>query len=212
MPQILNLQERVKAAWGKLPNDLKARLEPQILIAHQHLLNVRGEAVPAMTEQTHRELTMVYSLLHDDPHGLLESAAQPRVEDILTSVGPDGVVYFGGLDYDGSDPGWAYVIVALAETLGLRPPFPSAGQVIQIPDDATFAVLGDWGGGNPLAQSVAAAVTASAPPGDELLHSSWRRLLCRHERRGHSRPVRDDEFPQWLARRERSFVRPQFKP
>jgi len=164
MPQISNLQERVKTAWAKLPDDLKAKLGPQILIAQQHLLNIRSKAAPATTGPTHRELMMVQSLLHGDQHGLLRSAAGPRVEGILTSVGPDGVVHFGGVDYDGTDPGWAYVIVALAETLGSTPPFPSAGQVIQIPDDATLALLGDWGGGNQFAQSVAAAVTASAPP------------------------------------------------
>jgi hypothetical protein len=155
------LQQQVKAAWAKLPADLKARLEPQIRAAHEHLRTVRDLRAAAPKPPVSRQLLMVHSLLNDDPNGLLQSAAKPAAESIFTWVDSEGEVYFGEVDYDVTDPGWAYVIVALAETWGQTPPFKVPPSAIQIPDDATLAILGDWGGANQSALHVAQAAKGS---------------------------------------------------
>jgi hypothetical protein len=161
------LQQQVKAAWAKLPPDLKARLEPRILASHQHLLSMRSLAVaappaPAPPAPVHRQLLTVYSMLNDDPQGLLQSAAKPAVEGIFTTVEPDGEVLFGEVDYDVTDPGWAYIIVALAATWGQTPPFKIPANAINLGGDATLAILGDWGGANQPALQVAQGAKGSA--------------------------------------------------
>lgn len=143
-----------------MPDDLKNRLKSKIDQANQDVLDIRNGLTPK--HKVHHELLMVSSLINDDPHGLIKSAAQPGLEGVLTRVGPDGVVYFGGVQYDGTDPGWAYVVIAMAETLDLLPPFPSVGQEIQIPDEATLVVLGDWGADNPTVNPAALAPPESS--------------------------------------------------
>lgn len=165
MKDYTRLQQQVKAAWAKLPKDLQARLEPQILAAHEHALRVRSRAVLPTTTPPRHQLAMIYSLLHDDPQGLLKSGTEPAPEGLFTWVGADGEVYFGGVEYDSTDPGWAYLIVALAETMGQTPAFQlppnyPAQPAITIPDNVTLAILGDWGGANGPAQQVGAAAKA----------------------------------------------------
>lgn len=159
MPDSATFQQQVKDAWAKLPDDVKTRLRPQIVAAHQHLLDVRANVAPAPTPPTSRDLLLLHSVINNDPDGLLQSVANPGAEGILTHVGADGAVYFGGVDYDSTDLKWLYVFTALAATQ--PPPFKTTGQVIQIPDDVTIAVLGDWGGQNQAAQDVAASVKQS---------------------------------------------------
>ncbi len=159
------LRQQLRSAWAKLPADMKARLEPQIMDAHNHMLLVRNfgrtGATQLVTPKTRvrPELAMVHSLLMDDPDGLLEDA----INSVFTYVGSDGEIYFGGVDYDTTDPGWAYTLVAQAETLGETPPFNIHPAVIQIPDDASIAIVGDWGGNNNIAQQVATAMSAKKP-------------------------------------------------
>ncbi len=149
------LQQSVKAAWAKLPPDLQARLEPQIRAAHEYTVNVRNRTISPDMPVPNQQLVMLYSLLNDDPHGLLASAMAP--EALLTFVGPDGQIFFGDAQYDSTDPRWAYIIVALAETRDQTPSFKIPTKDIPIPDDTTVTILGDWGGWNGPAQQVANA-------------------------------------------------------
>jgi hypothetical protein len=160
------LQQQVKAAWAKLPSDLKARLEPQIFAAHQYALHVRNRTVPPTTPPVSHQLVMVYSLLHDDPDGLLKSAISPTAEGLFPFILPDGEIFFGDAKYDCTDPEWAYMFVAMAETMGQTPPFKLPPNypnqpAITIPDNATLAILGDWGGANTPAQQIGASAKAN---------------------------------------------------
>lgn len=182
--QVQELQQQVKAAWAKLPKDLQERLEPKIRAAHQFAVGAHNRTIAPACSPNH-QLSMIYSMLYDDPDGILRTVtgtggpsgtpgtAAMAPEGIFTHVGSDGEVYFGGVDYDSTDPGWAYVLVALAETLGQTPPFKlppnyPAQPAIAIPDNATLAILGDWGGANAPAQQVAASVAAAKP--DYVIH------------------------------------------
>ena len=160
MKDLNRLQQQVKAAWAKLPKDVQAQLEPKIRDAHNYVLGVRSRTTSAVTHPPHRELVMLRSLLHDNLDRLLPTPAATAPEGVFTWVGPDGEVYFGGVDYDSTDAGWAYCLPALVCTEGLTPPF-KVGNVLPIPDSATLGILGDWGGWNLAAQKVGAAAKAS---------------------------------------------------
>jgi hypothetical protein len=83
-------------------------------------------------------------------------AATAAPQGVLTYVGPDGHVYFGNVEYDSTDFGWAYCFPAMVLTDGPVPAF-TVGKAIPIADNTTIALLGDWGGWNGPAQSIAAA-------------------------------------------------------
>jgi hypothetical protein len=169
--QVKILQQQVKAAWAKLPADLKARLEPQIRAAHEYALALRNRAIaPTTIPPIPHQLFMVYSLLHDDPDGLLKSATQPAAEISFPLIAPDGEIFFGGFTYDCTDPWWAYMFVAMAETRHVTPVFslpPKYPQqpAIPISSNASLAILGDWGGANQPAEKVGAAAK-----GDIFIH------------------------------------------
>jgi len=164
MKDIKRLREQVKAAWAKLPKDVQAHLEGKMRAASIQAEAVQNEAVATVADaQPDRELVMLHRVLNDDLEGLVPG--EPVPEGIFTSVKPDGEVAFGGVDYDATDPGWAYCLVAMVETLNSTPPF-KVGNAIQIPDSTTLAILGDWGGANAPALSVGAAAKSS----DYLIH------------------------------------------
>lgn len=164
MKDVGRLQQQVKAAWDKLPLDVKAKLGLKITAANAHALAASGKTIGAAAHPPHRELLMLHSLLNDPTASFAKSAAAAP-QGLLTHVGLDGQVYFGGVEYDSTDLGWAYCFPAMVFTDGPMPPF-AVGNAIQIPDNATLALLGDWGGWNGPAQSIAAAAKGS----DYLIH------------------------------------------
>ena len=142
---------------SKLSSENRSQLEEQAALGHQYLLAVRNGTAGDQKPPVPRELLLLHSLLHDDPDGLLEDAHAAKSH--LTHVGSDGQVYFGGVDYDSTDPKWAYCIWAWEET-GPTAPFVDNPAVLQIPDSTSLAILGDWGGNNAPAQQVATAARA----------------------------------------------------
>ena len=152
------LSTELKRIWSNLSPADRARLEPMIRTSHADLLRIRERDV--VQGQPPRELSLTYSLLHDDPDGLLSDASTP--DAVGTSVGPDGQVYFGNVDYDSTDPCWAYVFLAWDWTEGQTPPFTDRPTTIEIPSTVTITLLGDWGGNNTAAQEIARNVDASA--------------------------------------------------
>lgn len=151
------LGTELKRIWSNLSPAERARLEPMIRTSHADLLRIReGDVVRG---QPVRELSLTYSLLHDDPDGLLSDTSIP--EAVGTSVGPDGQVYFGNVDYDSTDPGWAYVFLAWDWTEGQTPPFGDKPATIETPSTVTISLLGDWGGDNTAAKEIASKVDAS---------------------------------------------------
>jgi hypothetical protein len=155
------LRAEVKAAWDKLPPDVQAQLEVKMGAAHNHVLAVQNKTVSAEARPPHRELAALRSVLHDN-EGLLP-APGAAVAGGWVHVGPDGAVY-SDVEYGYLDPYWARCFTAMVLTEGLTPPF-KVGNAIEIPDNATLAVLGDWGGANPPALDVGAAAKA-----DYLIH------------------------------------------
>jgi hypothetical protein len=158
--RLKRLQQQVNAAWDKLPLDTKAKLGLKITAANAHAFAVKGKTIASVPHPPHRELLMLHSLLND-PKATFAKSAVAAPQGLFTHVGSDGQVYFGDVDYDSTDVGWAYCFPAMVLTDGSTPPF-TVGKAIAIPDNATLAVLGDWGGWNTPAQSIAAAVKAKA--------------------------------------------------
>jgi len=160
MKDLNRLRQQVQAAWAKVPLETKAKLELKMAVGHFHTLAARKHALSAAPRPP-RELAMLQSLLHGDPDQLLSSTSAAVPQGLFTTVDTDGAVYFGNVDYDATDPGWAYCLPAMIETMNATPPF-KVGNVIQIPDNTSMAILGDWGGWNGPAQSIAAAAKSSA--------------------------------------------------
>jgi hypothetical protein len=165
MRDYAKLSAEWKKVWNTLPPNERARLEPKIRNNHDALLSVRAGVVPPSPPV--RELAHVHSLLHDDPDGLLTDSTTGAA---LTSVGPDGQVYFANVDYDSSDPGWAYCPLAWYWTEGDTPSFTNTPATIQIPNTVTIALLGDWGGNNPPAQEVASSAKSKIGAEDIIVH------------------------------------------
>ncbi|MGD0453044.1 MAG: metallophosphoesterase [Solirubrobacteraceae bacterium] len=156
----------VKEAWNALPPDERARVEPELRSNHDALLSIRAGVAPASRPTP--EMALAYSLLHDDPDGLLIDTATGRIE---TSVGPDGQVYWGGVDYDATDYlGWGYCPIAWHLTEGKTPAFSNTSATIEIANTVTIALLGDWGGNNKAAQDVASSARAAIGAGDIMVH------------------------------------------
>ena len=154
------LRYQVKAAWAKLPKEVQARLEPKIRAAHAHTLALRNKAITPAARPPARELLMLHSLLNDNPDALVHTPSSLAAAGLFsTQVYPDGEIYYGGVDYDSTDPGWAYCLPAMLDTEDETPPF-QVGNVIRIPDNTTLAILGDWGGANQPALNIAAAAKA----------------------------------------------------
>jgi hypothetical protein len=159
------LAEPLRIAWAALPADERARLEPEIRREHDALLSIRDGVAPSSPPRP--ELALAYSLLHDDPDDLLIDATTGSAE---TRVGPDGQVYFGGVDYDSTDLGWLYCPLAWYLTDGKAPQFSNKPVAIEIADTVTIALLGDWGGDNAAARDVATSAGKMLSAGDIMVH------------------------------------------
>jgi hypothetical protein len=158
------LAVELQKAWDALPPGERARIEPKIRESHQALLSIRSGVIPPSPPKP--ELALAYSLLHADPDGLMIDSAAGT----MTSVGPDGQVYFGGVDYDSTDFGWSYCPVAWALTDGELPKFNNTPVTLAIADTVTIALLGDWGGNNAAAQEVASSARDTIGAGGIMVH------------------------------------------
>jgi len=166
MQDYAKLSAEWKRVWNTLPPDERARREPKLRANHEALLSIRAGVFPPSPPV--RELAYVYSLLHDDPDGLLAASI---AADESTIVGPDGQVYWGGVYYDSTDVDWSYCGLAWHWTEGSEPSFSnSPAEPIQIANTVTIALLGDWGGNNSPAQEVAASAKSKIGPDDIIVH------------------------------------------
>ena len=164
MKDLARLQRQVRAAWDRLPLDVKAKLGLKITAAHAYALALQSKTIAALPHPPHRELLMLHSLLND-PNATFAKAATEAPQGVLTYVGSDGQVYFGNVEYDSTDFEWAYCFPAMVLTDGPVPAF-TVGKTIRIADNTTIALLGDWGGWNGPAQSIVAAAKSC----DYLIH------------------------------------------
>ena len=137
MQEYTELSKELKRAWSNLSPAERARLEPEIRNSHADLLRIRDRGT--VQSQPQRELSLAYSLLHDDPDGLLRDAATP--EAVGTLVGPDGQVYFGNVEYDSTDIWWTYVFPAWDWTNGHTPPFRNSPAIIALPSTTSITLL-----------------------------------------------------------------------
>ncbi len=201
MQDYTKLSTELKTAWNDLSPAKRARLEPMIRTSHADLLRIRDRGT--VQGQPTRELALTYSLLHDDPDGLLSDSITP--EAVGTYVGPDGQVYFGNVDYDSTDPGWSYVFLAWGWTDPPTPPpsFSDNPATIQIPSTVAITLLGDWGGNNAAAQEIASHVD----PNDFIVHLGDVYYAGTNEKGLVERDYEQDNFlTPWPGRSGQSFA------
>ncbi len=109
---------------------------------------------PSPSEIVPPQLLVAHAVLHGDSDAL---------SDPFVQVLGDGQVRFADTTYDSTDPDWAYTYYAWDVTEGRQPSFPTAPAVIEVDDEITLALLGDWGGGNAASRAVAKAARALSP-------------------------------------------------
>jgi len=153
--QKAELIARMKIAWAKLPADTKAAVAPLLDNAHQQLGDFLSNGTPP-DHSVHHILRMK-SYLTNDHDGLIRrldhpaaapaaAAAAPAIE---ITLGPQGQIYGTGT-YQELDPHWELETGTVwLENLLHKHPFPAGQpQPIQIPDQVTIALAGDFGTGN----------------------------------------------------------------
>lgn len=139
---------RMQTAWANLPNDKQAALKPLIDDAHQQFANYL-ETGTTPEHKVHPILRMK-SYLTNDWDGHVQRFDHPApTEAIQVKVGPGGEILGTGR-YQLFDPLWELVAgtVWLENLLHKHPFPPGIPTPVQIPDQVSIALLGDFGTGN----------------------------------------------------------------
>jgi hypothetical protein len=154
------LVARLRTAWNNLPPATQDQLKPILDEGHDQFANYVATGKPP-SHGLHNVLRIKSYLTNDwDNHlaklgqPLNNAVAQPLAEplapaDIAVTVGPEGDIIGSG-KYQTLDPRWELVVgIVLFENLLHKHPFPpNAPAIQQISDNATFALVGDYGTGN----------------------------------------------------------------
>lgn len=138
---------RMKTAWANLPGDKQAALKPLLDDAHQQL----GSFLDSGRQPDHRvhQILRMKSYLTNDWEGHLRRLDQPAIGAVEIKVGAGGEILGTG-KYQELDPLWELVAGTVwLENLLHKHPFPPGTPApVQIPDQVTIALAGDFGTGN----------------------------------------------------------------
>jgi hypothetical protein len=142
------LEARLKKAWKALSPQTKAAVRPLFTKANRRYQKMAKTGAPASEKGISHLMWHAQTALSKTK----PLQAHVQTESLLSFwpvVGKEGGI-FGFGTYQDLDPGWLEALAVWAESLGEKyTPFPANIQnVIQIPDDATIALAGDWGTGN----------------------------------------------------------------
>ncbi len=143
-------KERLKAAWALLPADKKAAIQPMIDAAHDKFRTYQAtRKAPPHDPTIPHTLILAKTALTDDADGTAEALPELQPGDIEVDVDNGGAIWGTG-KYQQLDPGWLGAAAAWLEHLILgKYSFPQGTPpVINIPDDLTIAMAGDFGTGN----------------------------------------------------------------
>ncbi|MGA8874679.1 MAG: hypothetical protein WB555_04060 [Candidatus Korobacteraceae bacterium] len=140
------LSSRIKAAWNLLPAAKQAKLAPLILAANEQAVQLvqTGKAPAAAAPH---QLMLANTALSDDS----DAVAYSLQAGVVIDVGPDGVIWGTG-KWEQLDPGWVEAFAVFLESLlpiiGGKHAFVDRPQTIQIPDEVSLGIAGDWGTGD----------------------------------------------------------------
>jgi hypothetical protein len=143
-------KERFKLAWALLPADKKAAIQPLIDAAHEKLRTYRlTHKAPHHDPTIPHLLILAKSALTDDADGTVAALPQLQPGDVEVDVDSGGAIWGTG-KYQQLDPGWLGAAAAWMEHLILgKHAFPQGTPpVVNIPDQLTIAIAGDFGTGN----------------------------------------------------------------
>ena len=147
-------KERLKVAWALLPADKKAAIQPMIDAAHQQLQTYQATGKAPHDPTVPHQLILTKSALTDDADGTVAALPEPAataapMAAVQVDVDAGGAIWGTG-KYQQLDPGWLAAVAAWMEHLILgKYSFPQGTpQVVNIPDQVTIAIAGDFGTGN----------------------------------------------------------------
>jgi hypothetical protein len=138
-----DLVERInKAIQARSPED-RARIAAVIHQAHADAHRLAKDNSEDRAGLQHPELFHAFSALDPSSDGVLAELAN------LLFGTPDGHgVMYGDKPLEALDPGWLEVAYEwITHPTSSRAPFAQAPARIRIPNEATFALFGDWGAG-----------------------------------------------------------------
>lgn len=173
----MNLQEKkdlIKRLKQALDNFEKKATPEQIAAIHKTLQHHSDTLFKSSDMKSIKasEFSLVKSLLEDklDVHtnalvsliGDIEEIEEGvkktlGMGDLAFKVLPDGDI-LGDSKYETLDVGWVEAFIVWLDNYFANRNFPEPGVWLQIPDQASFAIFGDWGGGiwndNKVAQTI----------------------------------------------------------
>jgi hypothetical protein len=139
---------RMKKAWANLPDQTQAQLKPFIEEANKQFGNFLATGTPP--DHRVNKILRMKSYLTDDWDGHTDQLDQVVASQALViTVDPEGEILGTG-KYQLLDPLWELVsgTVWLENLLHKHPFPPGEPKPIQIPDQVTIAMAGDFGTGN----------------------------------------------------------------
>ncbi|HEV3200290.1 MAG TPA: metallophosphoesterase [Bryobacteraceae bacterium] len=138
--------ERLKIAYALLPKDKQAVADRVFGAAHDQLLAFHRTGTATRNPSVPHQFLLAKSALTNDAHGVVNALPEPGAIEI--SVSPGGEIWGTG-KYQQLDPGWVEAAgIWLEHFLVGKHKFPAGKpQILQMPDQVTFAIAGDWGTG-----------------------------------------------------------------
>ncbi len=143
-------KERLKLAWALLPADKKAAIQPFLDAAHEKLRTYQlTHKAPPHDPTVPHLLLLARSAITDDADGTVAALPELQPGDVEIDVDSGGAIWGAG-KYQQLDPGWLGAVAAWMEHLILgKHAFPQGmPAVVNIPDQLTIAIAGDFGTGN----------------------------------------------------------------
>jgi len=139
---------RLNEAWNSLSIEEQDRIRPMLAqVKAQKLMSLTTGQVEKDPNIPHHML-LIESFLNEDHDRLVKTLHAPIMAPAIQRVGPEGEIWGFG-KYQEMDLGWLEAGVIWLENLRYKYPFPNQNPpVINIPDDVTIAMMGDWGTGN----------------------------------------------------------------
>jgi hypothetical protein len=124
------------------PEDVKA-LDLVLAEAHRQATEILSDQRSQVDYPT---FGSVWSMLHPELEAPQEQVGNRTLLGLPARVDGQGQIW-GNQKYQQLDPLWAQALIQLAKFRSNKAPFRTSPAILEIKNDASFAIVGDWGSG-----------------------------------------------------------------